>query len=59
MDATVIKVGGSLAVQPEKLRAFCAKLADLSLKYRLIVVPGGGEFADVTKKLGFAFQLVA
>jgi aspartokinase-like uncharacterized kinase len=57
MDATVVKVGGSLASYPEKLRALCAKLAELSQRHRLIVVPGGGEFADVVRDLDRRFSL--
>ncbi len=51
MKATVIKVGGSLALYPEKLRALCVMLSEVSKNQRLIVVPGGGEFADVVRSL--------
>lgn len=57
MDAVIVKVGGSLALQPEKLRILCAKLTDLSQKHRLIVVPGGGEFADAVRNLDSRFSL--
>lgn len=57
MDAVIIKVGGSLALQPEKLRALCAKLANLSQNHQLIVVPGGGEFADSVRALDSRFNL--
>ena len=57
MDATVVKVGGSLALYPEKLRALCAKLSEISTKHKLIVVPGGGEFADVVRDLDKRFKL--
>lgn len=57
MNATVMKVGGSLALHPEKLRALCIKLSEVSNKHRLIVVPGGGEFADVVRSLDARFSL--
>jgi 5-(aminomethyl)-3-furanmethanol phosphate kinase len=59
MNATVVKVGGSLASYPEKLRALCVKLSEISKKHRLIVVPGGGEFADVVRSLDKRFSLSA
>ncbi len=59
MDAAVVKVGGSLAVYPEKLRALCAKLSEVSKTYKLIVVPGGGEFADAVRTLDKRFNLSA
>ena len=57
MDATIIKVGGSLAAYPEKLKALCAKLSEVSKKHKLIVVPGGGEFADTVRTLDKRFNL--
>ena len=49
MNAVVVKVGGSLALFPEKLRNLCAKISEISKEHKLIVVPGGGEFADVVR----------
>ena len=57
MDAVVVKVGGSLSSYPEKLRILCAKLTELSREHKLIVVPGGGEFADAVRKLDKRFSL--
>ena len=57
MDITVVKVGGSLAKKPKKLRALCSKLSDLSKHQWLVVVPGGGEFADVARKMDKQFAL--
>jgi 5-(aminomethyl)-3-furanmethanol phosphate kinase len=57
VDITVVKVGGSLAQKPKKLRALCNKLSQLSIRYRLVVVPGGGEFADVARKMDKQFAL--
>lgn len=57
MNAIVVKVGGSIALYPQKLRALCAQLSEVSKKHRLIVVPGGGEFADVVRCLDERFSL--
>jgi 5-(aminomethyl)-3-furanmethanol phosphate kinase len=57
MNATVIKIGGSLALHPEKLKVLCIKLGELSKKHRLIVIPGGGEFSDVVRDLDKRFSL--
>ncbi len=56
MDA-VIKVGGSLATEPTTLRALCAELGKASDQYRLVVVPGGGEFADTVRAADARFGL--
>ncbi len=57
MDAIIVKVGGSLALHPENLRILCAKLSGLSKKHRIIVIPGGGEFADVARDMDKRFSL--
>ena len=57
MKATVVKVGGSIAAYPEKLRALCAKLSEVSKRHGLVVVPGGGEFADVVRCMDERFSL--
>jgi aspartokinase-like uncharacterized kinase len=56
MDA-VIKIGGSLAEDPERLRALCAKLSEFAKKYAVVVVPGGGRFADVVRDFDKRFTL--
>jgi aspartokinase-like uncharacterized kinase len=53
----VIKVGGSLAENPERLRALCRKLGELAKKYAIIVVPGGGKFADAVREYDQRFNL--
>lgn len=57
MNATVVKVGGSLSLYPEKLRSLCLKISEISKEQKLIVVPGGGEFADVVRCLDKSFHL--
>ncbi len=57
MNVVVVKVGGSLALYPEKLTVLCTKLTELSQKHKLIIVPGGGEFADIVRILDKRFSL--
>lgn len=57
MDTTVVKIGGSLALYPEKLKILCSKLSAVSRKQRILLVPGGGEFADVVRLLDKRFSL--
>lgn len=57
MGLAVVKVGGSLALQPKKLRSLCAKLSEVSLKHDIVVLPGGGEFADTVRNLDSRFKL--
>jgi len=56
MDATV-KVGGSLAEEPLKLKALCSELAILAESHRISIVPGGGKFADVVREFDRIFGL--
>lgn len=50
MDA-VIKVGGSLMADPTALRNLCRTLKEISDHHGLLIVPGGGDFADLVRKL--------
>jgi 5-(aminomethyl)-3-furanmethanol phosphate kinase len=54
---SVLKVGGSLSSKTQKLRALIEKLDALSKTYRLVIVPGGGDFADTVRKLDQQFSL--
>lgn len=56
MDA-VIKVGGSLAANGANLRALCEELGKAGERFRLVVVPGGGEFADLVRAIDSRFVL--
>jgi aspartokinase-like uncharacterized kinase len=58
MDA-VIKIGGSLAEDPAALRALCNKLGKIAKKCRIVVVPGGGKFADVVREFDRRYALSA
>jgi len=44
-----VKLGGSLTLNPEKLKALCIKLSEISTSFKLILVPGGGEFSYVVR----------
>lgn len=46
----VIKVGGSLGGQPAPLRRLMATLARAGRRRWLVVVPGGGSFADEVRR---------
>jgi 5-(aminomethyl)-3-furanmethanol phosphate kinase len=47
---SVIKVGGALAAIPHALDRVCAELTRASRDHRLLVVPGGGPFADAVRQ---------
>ncbi len=53
----VVKVGGSLAEDAATLERFCQELSFLAETHRLVVVPGGGKFADTARKLDKKFNL--
>jgi aspartokinase-like uncharacterized kinase len=56
MDA-VLKVGGSLADDQVSLTGLCRELSALAEAYRIVVVPGGGEFADAVRKIDKTYSL--
>ena len=56
MDAT-LKIGGSLAEEPARLRALCRELSEMARTHRIAAVPGGGRFADVVRELDERFHL--
>ena len=47
----VLKIGGSLAEHPTILRQVCQEFSTLAKDYRILIIPGGGEFADIARKL--------
>ena len=53
----VLKVGGSLAEDPEKLKKLCQELSVLAKAHRIVIVPGGGLFADAVRKLDKVYGL--
>ena len=58
MDA-VIKVGGSLAEKPAVLKAFCNRLSEIAREHSVVVVPGGGKFADAVRECDQQYSLSA
>jgi aspartokinase-like uncharacterized kinase len=54
---TVVKVGGGLARDPAALRTWCARLAERGARHALLVVPGGGAFADAVREHDRRFGL--
>ena len=46
----VIKVGGALCGVPGALDHACAAISAAARSYRLVVVPGGGPFADAVRE---------
>ena len=56
---TVVKVGGGLAREAGDgaLRALCRTIGDASARHSLLLVPGGGEFADAVRKQDALFAL--
>lgn len=53
----VLKIGGSLAENPDSLIRLCEALNSLVKVYRIVVVPGGGEFADKVRELDQRFGI--
>jgi aspartokinase-like uncharacterized kinase len=53
----VIKLGGSLAGDPKTLKSLCIKLSELAKTHKILVIPGGGEFADVIRKFDKEYHL--
>jgi (4-(4-[2-(gamma-L-glutamylamino)ethyl]phenoxymethyl)furan-2-yl)methanamine synthase len=53
----VLKIGGGLLAQPERLDGVLSVVAAASRERRLLVVPGGGPFADVVREVDGQLQL--
>ncbi len=56
MIETVIKIGGSMG-QSHKLAHLMMRVAELAGRYRILVVPGGGAFADAIRSYDRRFGL--
>jgi aspartokinase-like uncharacterized kinase len=54
----VVKIGGRLG-RGERLSALCARLAHMGRSHRILVVPGGGVFADAVRECDARFGLSA
>jgi 5-(aminomethyl)-3-furanmethanol phosphate kinase len=53
----VLKVGGSLWRRPSRIKRLMAALATLAPPHTLVVVPGGGTFADHVRRADRRFAL--
>jgi len=53
----VLKIGGSLSENPANLTLLCQKLSDLAKRHRILVVPGGGKFADIVRKFDKKYRI--
>jgi aspartokinase-like uncharacterized kinase len=53
----VVKIGGSLSQNPDALRVLCQKLRLLARDHRIVVVPGGGKFANCVREVDKQFSL--
>jgi 5-(aminomethyl)-3-furanmethanol phosphate kinase len=52
----VLKIGGSLS-RGDGLEVLCREIRRLGERYRILVVPGGGEFADQVRTASDRFKL--
>jgi len=53
----VVKVGGSLADDPASLASLCQELSVLVKAHGILIVPGGGEFADTVREFDKTYSL--
>jgi aspartokinase-like uncharacterized kinase len=51
MRPAVIKLGGGLLAAPGALEAVCGKVGALGQREAIVVVPGGGPFADLVREV--------
>jgi aspartokinase-like uncharacterized kinase len=47
---TIVKIGGGLTDTPGALASVAASLAETGRRHRILVVPGGGPFADAVRE---------
>jgi aspartokinase-like uncharacterized kinase len=57
MSFAVVKVGGGLTKVPGALDQVCSVLAEVSRSHALVIVPGGGPFADAVREFGRGTEL--
>ncbi len=56
MIESVIKIGGSLG-RGEKLKSLCCRLTELGRRHKMLIVPGGGAFADTVRHYDSRYRL--
>ncbi|WNZ29629.1 MAG: hypothetical protein IAX21_01805 [Candidatus Bathyarchaeota archaeon] len=55
--AAVLKIGGSLSENPANLTELCHRLSDFAKVHKMVIVPGGAEFADTVRKINKKYRL--
>ena len=53
----VLKIGGSLLEDPSTLVGLCKTIGQMAKAHRIVVIPGGGEFADLIRKIDENYKL--
>jgi (4-(4-[2-(gamma-L-glutamylamino)ethyl]phenoxymethyl)furan-2-yl)methanamine synthase len=53
----VVKLGGSLLKTPAMLRTVLGAIAEAARRHTIVVVPGGGPFADAVREVDQRFRL--
>jgi 5-(aminomethyl)-3-furanmethanol phosphate kinase len=53
----VVRIGGSMSMKPEALKTLCKRLSEFAENQRIVVVPGGAEFADCVRELDKQFSV--
>lgn len=53
----VLKIGGSLLNHKEELKRLCSVLGGLAARYKMLIVPGGGRFADLVRSVDQIYGL--
>jgi 5-(aminomethyl)-3-furanmethanol phosphate kinase len=54
---SVIKIGGGLASVPGALDRVCREVARAAIRHMILVVPGGGPFADAVREFDHLWNL--
>ena len=52
----VVKIGGSLG-RGDKLKDLCCCMAELGCRHKMLIVPGGGAFADTVREYDSRYRL--
>ena len=53
----LLKIGGSIFEQPQKLKNLCKALSRFSKSYNIVITPGGSRFADLVRDADAKFHL--
>jgi aspartokinase-like uncharacterized kinase len=53
----VIKIGGGLSAIPAALEATCTAVAEAGRRFSIVVVPGGGPFADAVREFDYEYRI--